>query len=241
MANCAQINNTTIIGTSAIGYDSTPLPCSDVQSCDGLNDILTSFNNIICNIQTNTSTLINNVTNITEDVMLITEDIININNQLGICCSTTTTTSTTICNNPNLVFNGTFTRSLIGWTLNIFPDWVWSNAYGGSAHYVGRDEHAILSQNVLTPGVTYDISFDLWCDNPNNVVKVLLGTTQYAIPGISGYVHVNLVLPCVGTSLFGIQGYDESGAPFDTIYIKNVNVSVHCPQFTTTTTTTRII
>ena len=42
MANCAQINNTTIIGTSAIGYDSTPLPCSDVQSCDGLNDILTN-------------------------------------------------------------------------------------------------------------------------------------------------------------------------------------------------------
>ena len=93
MANCPQINNTTIIGTSAIGYDSTPLPCTGIQTCDGLNDILSTFDNIICNTTNSINVLVDNVTNITEEVMLISEDIININNQLNICCPTTTTTS----------------------------------------------------------------------------------------------------------------------------------------------------
>ena len=93
MANCPQINNITIIGTSAVTYDGTPLPCSSVQTYDALNDILVKFDNIICNVQQNTTTLINDITNITEDVMLVTEDIININNQLNICCTTTTSTT----------------------------------------------------------------------------------------------------------------------------------------------------
>lgn len=152
-------------------------------------------------------------------------------------CPTTTTTTTT-CNHPNLVTNGTFNTNLNGWNLDIIPDWQWSSAHGGSAHYIGRDEHATLSQNVLTPGTTYDISFDLWCNNPLNWTKVLVGTTEYIVTGVSGYMHVDLILTCVGTSLFGFKGYDESGIPFDTIYIDNVNVSLHCPQFTTTTSTT---
>jgi hypothetical protein len=93
MANCSQINNTTIIGTSAIGYDSTPLPCSGVQPCDGLNDILNTFDTIICGVKDSVSEITDNVTNITEEVMLISEQIIDINNQLNICCPTTTTTS----------------------------------------------------------------------------------------------------------------------------------------------------
>lgn len=93
MANCPQINNTTITGTSAITYDGTPLPCSNVQTYDALNDILVKFDTIICNIQQSTNVLINDITNITEDVMLVTEDIININNQLNICCTTTTSTT----------------------------------------------------------------------------------------------------------------------------------------------------
>ena len=32
--SCPQINNTTIIGTSAVTYDGTPLPCTDVNTCD---------------------------------------------------------------------------------------------------------------------------------------------------------------------------------------------------------------
>jgi hypothetical protein len=96
MENCPQINNTTIKGTSVISYDSTPLPCTDVKQCDGLNDILTKFDTIICNVTNNVNILVEEVTNITEDLMIISENIIDINTQLNICCPTTTTTTTTI-------------------------------------------------------------------------------------------------------------------------------------------------
>jgi len=152
-------------------------------------------------------------------------------------CPTTTTTTTT-CNHPNLITNGTFNTNLNGWNLDIVPDWQWSSAHGGSAHYIGRDELAILSQNTLTIGNTYDVTFDLWCDNPTNIINVLAGTAIHSITNISGYQSVHIIVTCIGNSLFGIQGDDSQGNPYDTIYIKNVNVSIHCPQFTTTTSTT---
>lgn len=99
MANCSQINNTTIIGTSAVSYDSTPLPCTDVKTCDDLNTIIAKFDSVICTAAANVAILTEEVTNITEDVMIIGEDIINIYNQLNICCPTTTTTTTALnCN-----------------------------------------------------------------------------------------------------------------------------------------------
>lgn len=86
MANCSQINNATIKGTSAVTYDSTPLPCTDVKACDDLNTILTKFDNVICSATNSVNTLIEEVTNITEEVMIITEEIENINNQIFVCC-----------------------------------------------------------------------------------------------------------------------------------------------------------
>lgn len=94
MANCSQINNTTIKGTSAVTYDSTPLPCTDVTTCDGLNDILSKFDAVICDVKASVDSITEDVINLTEDIMIITEDIININNQLETCCPTTTTTTT---------------------------------------------------------------------------------------------------------------------------------------------------
>jgi len=93
MINCQQINNTTIKGTSAITYDSTPLPCTDVNTCDGLNLIFAKFDSVVCSTAASIAILTENIINITENVMIITEDIIDINNQLNICCPTTTTTS----------------------------------------------------------------------------------------------------------------------------------------------------
>ena len=92
MANCPEINNITIIGTSTVIYDSTPLPCTGVNTNDDLNTILSKFDEVICSVASSVSTLTEEITNITEDVMLITEDIILINNQLNICCPSTTTT-----------------------------------------------------------------------------------------------------------------------------------------------------
>jgi hypothetical protein len=112
MANCSQINNTTIKGTSAVTYDSTPLPCTDVTTCDGLNDILSKFDAVICDVKASVDILTEEIIDITEDIMIITEDIININNQLEICC-------------PNCNFSGTANQILncnFTGTANQLPD-----------------------------------------------------------------------------------------------------------------------
>jgi hypothetical protein len=101
MANCSQTNNTTIIGTSAVSYDSTPLPCTDVKACDDLNTILTKFDNVICSAINSVNILSEEVMNITEDLMIIGEEIESINNQLFICCPicdfTITATELPVC------------------------------------------------------------------------------------------------------------------------------------------------
>jgi len=101
MANCSQTNNTTIIGTSVVSYDSTPLPCTDVKACDDLNTILTKFDNVICSAISSVNILSEEVMNITEDLMIITEEIENINDQIFICCPicdfTVTATELPVC------------------------------------------------------------------------------------------------------------------------------------------------
>jgi len=101
MADCPQINNTTILGTSAVSYDSTPLPCTDVKACDDLNTILTKFDNVICSAIDSVNNLSEDIMNITEDLMIITEEIENINNQIFICCPicdfTVTATELPVC------------------------------------------------------------------------------------------------------------------------------------------------
>jgi hypothetical protein len=89
MANCSNINNITIQGTSTITYDGTPLPCTDVNTCDNLNTILAKFDAIICDVTDDINSITEIVTNITEDVMIIGEDIENIYGQLAICCPAT--------------------------------------------------------------------------------------------------------------------------------------------------------
>ena len=96
MANCSQIDNITIIGTSVTSYDSTPLPCLNVKQCDGLNDILNKFNSIICEAQQITNILSEEITNATEDVMIIKEDIHTIHTQVSVCCPICNFTGTAI-------------------------------------------------------------------------------------------------------------------------------------------------
>ena len=86
MANCSQINNTTIIGMSAVIYDGTPLPCTNIKACDDLNTILSKLDNVLCSTINSVNILTEEITNITEDVMMINEEIIIINSQLNICC-----------------------------------------------------------------------------------------------------------------------------------------------------------
>jgi hypothetical protein len=86
MANCPQIDNKTIKGTSVVSYDSTPLPCTGVATCNDVNTILTKFNNVICSAINDVNALIEEVTNITEDLMIITEEVTDIQDQIFICC-----------------------------------------------------------------------------------------------------------------------------------------------------------
>jgi len=157
--------------------------------------------------------------------------------------SSTTTSTTTSCPSENLIFNSEFNTNLSGWNQTIGGSWVWSSFNGGSANYTGQDEGSILYQNILTPGVTYDISFDLWMNlplaNPNLFwVKVYVGTTEYGPFKINGHQTIELILTCTDTSMFGIQAYDADMEPHNTIFIDNVHISEHCSGFTTTTTTT---
>lgn len=94
MANCLNVDNTTMKGTSAVSYDGTPLPCTDVNTCDNLNTIIDKFNNVLCTTVANVEILTEDIINLTEDVMIIMEEIIDINEQINICCSGGTTTST---------------------------------------------------------------------------------------------------------------------------------------------------
>ena len=74
--SCSQVNNTTIHGTSTITYDGTPLPCTDVNTCDGLNTILSKFDTIICDVKESVDILTEEITDITETIMIIGEPIL---------------------------------------------------------------------------------------------------------------------------------------------------------------------
>lgn len=121
MGSCSQVNNTTIKGTSAVTYDSTPLPCTDVNTCDGLNTILSKFNAIMCDVKANVDIITEDVINLTEDVMVITEDITNIQNQLGICCPTTTTTSSSSSTSTSTTTTSSSTSTTTTTTTTVEP------------------------------------------------------------------------------------------------------------------------
>jgi Leucine-rich repeat (LRR) protein len=231
-------------------YDGPDLPCINVHHNDTLTTALQELDYYLCgrlftqqvmfNIETNITafpdfvTLINNVVSCDTILSCLTSS----TTTSTTSSSTSTTTTTTTCHHPNLVINGEFDTSLVSWNQTISNSWIWSANHGGSAFYNGLDENSLLYQSILTPGITYDVSFHLWCDSPCAVpVKVFVGTTEYDITGITGDVDINLIITCTGNTLFGIQAYDACGEPNNSIYINNVVVSEHCPQFTTTTTT----
>ena len=104
MANCSQINNTTIQGTSAVTYDGTPLPCTDVKTCDNLNTILAKFDAVICDAIIGVNEITINVTDINNSITNINNNITDIYNQLAICCNICDFTGT--ANELNCLFTG---------------------------------------------------------------------------------------------------------------------------------------
>lgn len=251
--NPVTICNENALVTNDFVYNGANSTCMDVQHNDTLTTIIQKYDYYLCsgNFATQILTTIQNNIELFPNFTTLVNGSIDCET-ISACGPSTTTTTTTIpitttttttCHFNNLVLNGTFNESLVGWNQSIFGSWEWSPNHGGSALYSGLDENSILYQSILTIGVTYDISFNLWqlnpCTSPNLFyVKVFAGTQEYGPIHISGNEIINLTLTCTGNSLFGIQGYDACGAPLNSIYIKDVVVSKHCPQFTTTSTST---
>jgi hypothetical protein len=229
MADCSEINNITIIGTSVITYDSTPLPCTDVKTCDGLNTILDKFNSVICNVAADVALLTEDITNITEDLMILSEDVIIINNRLNICCPTTTTTTT--CNDAELIINGNFNTNLDNWLFSTQVGWTWSSQHGGSAHFTGNDEYDSISQNVLTVGKTYTITLTLYkgITCTDGFIEIFTGTTTSGPIFSGGTTNISLTLTCTDNNKFAIFG-NALCVDFESIFIDSVSVKEYCPN-----------
>jgi hypothetical protein len=76
--------------------------------------------------------------------------------------STTNDCGPNNCLENNLVLNGNFDSDLSNWDVSPQPDsWVFES---GTARYNGVDEGGFLSQNVFTPGFSYNVSFDICID-----------------------------------------------------------------------------
>jgi len=115
---------------------------------------------------------------------------------------TPTPTSTPASCQDNLVTNGNFDNSLSGWTLTPASGWTWSDFYGGSANYV--TSNGGISQNILTVGATYQITFTLYNYAPcteNGYVVVSAGANESSQISDTGVTYQTITLVANGTSL----------------------------------------
>lgn len=227
------------INANEIAYVGPTLTCTGIKNCDKLDDIITMFDTLLCSDEF-IQMLINNILN-NEDLYNQFVTIINdsINCETVQSCITTNTT----CANTNLIINGGFDDDLTGWENTVDDDWIWSTYNGGSANYIGADEAGAIYQDILEDGITYDISFDLsmnaahvGCDN--YYIIVYAGDTESPPIRIFGTQQINLIMTCVGSTIFAIQGLEDCSGVIETIFIDNVVVTEHCDNFTTTSTTT---
>ena len=115
---------------------------------------------------------------------------------------TPTPTSTPASCKGNLVTNPNFEGSLSGWTLTPASGWTWSDFYGGSANYVASNGG--ISQNILTVGATYQITFTLYNYAPcteNGYVVVSAGGNESSQISDTGVTYQTITLVANGTSL----------------------------------------
>jgi hypothetical protein len=146
------------------------------------------------------------------------------------------------CVDDNLLTNSTFNTDLSDWGVTPVGDWIWSSFSGGTALYTGADEGGYLQQDILLPGVSYDISFDLYwtfatppCDSTNNYVQVYAGSTASSHIFTSGFTKVSLTLVADDVT-FAIYAIDAC-SPTGTIYVDNICVIPTFPTLTFTGST----
>lgn len=149
--------------------------------------------------------------------------------------------------NTELITNGNFSDGFNGWTLSptgVVPD-AWTIP-AGSASYLMElysvTQPGTISQNILTPGKTYDISFkvSIGSVNGNSYFIVSAGTFDPSGTKPNQYLHtqpagvaflnnVSITLPCTGTSEFSIYVYSDVAESAAAIFdIDNISVTETC-------------
>ena len=236
MANCSQINNTTIIGTSAVSYDSTPLPCTDVKACDDLNTILTKFDNVICSAINSVNILVEEVLNLTEEVMMITEEIENINDQIFICCPICEFTGT--ANElPECDFIGSATQlptPTTTTTTTTIPPTTTTTSSSTSTSSTTTTTTTVCPCTYMT--ITITTGYIIFSDT--NSVEVTY-TNCNGLPDSKIYtVADTYVNDICSSNINSIEGnFTFNGTP-QIVPVFPVNSNIYCCSTTTTTTTT---
>jgi hypothetical protein len=156
------------------------------------------------------------------------------NTVLSYCPTPTPTPTSTPTPTPafcegNLVTNGNFDISLSGWTLSSENSWEWSDYFGGSAHYIGLKQFGQISQDVLTEGATYSITFTLYnyaaCTEDAYVV-VSAGDNESSQISDTGVTYQNITLVCGSGNTLGFSVMDDCiSGDTDTIYIDNICIT----------------
>jgi hypothetical protein len=218
-------------------YPSTKLPCCSTTPCVGCKSYLldagygrggtADFEYLPCGEEkTVIVSLYRNDTPPTQKLTVCAEcsyGIVKLNNrgtvtEQGDCNSPTptptpTTTIPDACPN-NLITNPNFLDSLTGWTVNDGTSWLWSSFYGGSAGLFGSD---LLYQDLLTEGVSYDISFTLYNYAPcteNGYVVVYAGGEQSSQISDTGVTYQTVTLTCGSSDTFvGFYGDNTCNQP----------------------------
>jgi len=122
--------------------------------------------------------------------------------------------NTSVCYRPidcvidNLITNSTFDYSLSGWTTSPLVDsWIWFSATT-AATYNQADSGGTISQNVLTDGQMYNVSFDL-VNTDGSEVYVYAGLNSYGPFTASTTVNIDVV--CSGGTNFSIYTISDCG------------------------------
>ena len=154
--------------------------------------------------------------------------------------TTTTTTEAPVFCEGNLAANPTFDTNLSGW-VNETGEWAWVPTWGGSACYRGLDSLGRLSQDILTPGESYNLSFTMHNNTTcteNGYIMVEAGTNSYGPFTTSGTSVVSIVVTAAVNGKLTFIGDDSCLAEeiFDRLWIDNVCVTL-IPTTTTTSTT----
>ena len=155
---------------------------------------------------------------------------------------TPTPTPTKIFCPGDLIVNPNFTNNLNGWTTFPLNNWIWDSNLNGSAMYVGVDEGGNLSQNILTIGATYNISFDVLYDQiepTGQSMSVFAGATEVVITPsliIGELVTINLTMVCTTNTTFSIYAIFFN---YLELFVTNVCIIETLPPPTPTPTPTQ--